>query len=321
MFDLPPPARFGPTERRFLAYLYARTRTKPTLPSLSEAALDQVVANRGRAKTIYQSLERKRMVRRAGRRWCTGSLTSSGETVARHFWEIRDRLPAPVTYKRAPVVWKPGMSAGSLYPEKVRAIRPDEEAFRPGMSIAKLGSEVTKGRLKGARIHFLTLEERATCPTSCVVWDSCYGNNMSFAVRWKVDAALLDAMERRIALWAVNGTPRLVRLHELGDFPSVDYVRRWMVWLVQNPWLNVFGYTAWPRASPIGRAIQAVKDEVGARFSIRWSGYAGADGSVVFEDKVPYGTFACPEQQKRVVNCGACGACWSTTKAVAFAKH
>jgi hypothetical protein len=321
MFDLPPPARFGPSERRFLAYLYGRTLTTPILPSLQEATLDKAVPNRGRAKTIYQSLERKKMLSRVGRRWDTGSFTPAGKIVARRFWEIRDRLAPPSKQTRTPIRWKPGMPKGSLHPDKVRSVRPDEEAFRTGVAIAKLGGKVTKGRLKGASIHFLTLEERATCPTSCAVWDSCYGNNMSFAVRWKVDAALLSAMDRRIALWAARGLPRLVRLHELGDFPSVEYVRRWQAWLENNNWLHVFGYTAWPRTSPIGRAIQDVKNSVGARFSIRWSGYAGADGSVVFEDKPPKGTFACPEQQKRVLNCGACGACWSTSKAVAFAKH
>ena len=47
----------------------------------------------------------------------------------------------------------------------------------------KLGRLVTKGKFKGYKVFSLTLEERATCPTSCERWGDCYGNNMPFAHR------------------------------------------------------------------------------------------------------------------------------------------
>ena len=47
----------------------------------------------------------------------------------------------------------------------------------------KLGKRVTKGKLAGFPIFTVTLEERATCPRSCIHWDDCYGNNMMNATR------------------------------------------------------------------------------------------------------------------------------------------
>ena len=44
----------------------------------------------------------------------------------------------------------------------------------------------------------LTLEERATCTSECLFWDKCYGNNMPFATRYKVDSALLNQIEIEI---------------------------------------------------------------------------------------------------------------------------
>ena len=99
-----------------------------------------------------------------------------------------------------------------------------ERAIKKSTNV-KLGKRVTKGKLKGFPIFTLTLEERATCPASCIHWGDCYGNNMMNAIRYKGDQALLDQIESDLAYYQAK-YPKgfLVRLHILGDFYSVAYV-------------------------------------------------------------------------------------------------
>ena len=63
----------------------------------------------------------------------------------------------------------------------------------------KLGKKVKKGHYKGYPIYTLTLEERATCPRSCVHWLDCYGNNMRYAYRYEAGAALEAMLETELA--------------------------------------------------------------------------------------------------------------------------
>jgi len=57
-----------------------------------------------------------------------------------------------------------------------------ERALKASTNV-KLGKRVTKGKLAGFPILTLTLEERATCPASCIHYADCYGNNMMNATR------------------------------------------------------------------------------------------------------------------------------------------
>ena len=71
----------------------------------------------------------------------------------------------------------------TLFPSRVE--HPDQ---RPrllvgGHNSRKIGRQVMKGRWKGFPIFTLTLEERATCPRSCAVWNDCYGNTSNWARR------------------------------------------------------------------------------------------------------------------------------------------
>ena len=59
----------------------------------------------------------------------------------------------------------------------------------------KLGKKVTKGKFNGFPIFTVTLQERATCPTDCIHWSNCYGNNMPFATRYTLDK------EEKISKW------------------------------------------------------------------------------------------------------------------------
>ncbi len=54
----------------------------------------------------------------------------------------------------------------------------DTWALKSGGNNRKIGGVILKGHWKGFPIYGLTLEERATCPTSCHHWRSCYGNRM-----------------------------------------------------------------------------------------------------------------------------------------------
>lgn len=205
-----------------------------------------------------------------------------------------------------------------------------------GYNNVKIGRDVRKGRLfRGYYIYTLSFEERASCPRSCYHWDTCYGNNMPFAKR--VDhrdfehlalalIANVDYLDSKIDMSQTNLSthPRkgvLVRLHALGDFFSVPYVRLWAGLLRVYPRLACFGYTAWMPETEIGAEIAAVKEEFGRRFAIRWSGREGADGTVTYNSKCPDTVIACPEQTDRTACCATCALCWETDKPIGFKQH
>jgi hypothetical protein len=197
-----------------------------------------------------------------------------------------------------------------------------------GHSNVKIGNDVRVGLFKGYRIFTLTLQERATCPRSCLNWTTCYGNNMPYASR--VDHTDKVEFERRLeteveTLLRKPWPGILVRLHALGDFFSVDYVNFWILMLHRYPRLAVYGYTARNRElDPIGRAVAAGKARHGRRFAIRWSDGGGeldCTVSILTKDQRPPRTFVCPEQTGKVDGCGKCGACWTIEKNVAFLIH
>jgi len=207
--------------------------------------------------------------------------------------------------------------------------RPDQlkNLLVSGHSNVKIGRDVRKGRLKSYWIYTLSLEERATCPRSCDHWQDCYGNNMPFAKR--VDHAAPDFLKRLEAeIAALCHTRRrtgvLIRLHALGDFYSELYVAFWDRMLDKHKNLALYGYTAHNPFSDIGLAIMAVHQRVGWRSMIRFSGYNGASLStrnIVDPASRPSDAFVCPEQTGQTRCCATCGACWGTTKNVAFLAH
>ena len=89
--------------------------------------------------------------------------------------------------------------ARTVYPSRVFAPSERERVLISGHSNAKIGTAVTKGPWKGFRIYTLSLEERATCPSSCANWDTCYGNAMGMAVRFKHGPDLIRALDRDLA--------------------------------------------------------------------------------------------------------------------------
>lgn len=210
-----------------------------------------------------------------------------------------------------------------------------------GHNNVKIGRDVRAPSklFRGYWIYTLSFEERATCPRTCHYWETCYGNNMPYAKR--IDhrdySALVEKLEAEIHR-LLNVRPSrgvvhkgaLIRLHALGDFFSVEYVRFWSQMLALHDRLACYGYTAHAPDSEIGAEIAKLKALYGPRFAIRWSnGGRESDCTVPIQpgtERVE-NAFICPEQMNladatgRAIVCATCGLCWSTPKNVAFMEH
>lgn len=222
-----------------------------------------------------------------------------------------------------------------------RVLAPDSmtRLLVSGHNNTKIGRDVRIGRLKGYRIYVLSLEERATCPQSCLHWLDCYGNASPLAKR--VDHTAEDFLPRLDAevaeLMRKHAGAVLIRLHALGDFYSVAYVRFWKQQLEKWSSLHIFGYTARTLHTEIGNALHAMRLAYGGRFMMRVSD-GGLDTmatvSIGSAGSCPDNAFVCPEQlglEHKKINpvndkpypmlCATCGLCWSTDKNVAFMSH
>lgn len=213
----------------------------------------------------------------------------------------------------------------SIFPSRV--FDPDEVArlLKDGHQSRKIGKFVTKGKMRGFPIFTLTLEERATCPRTCLQWATCFGNNMQAAER------IVAGPELEAALWEELSTLQtqhpagfLVRLHVLGDFYSVDYTRLWHEALEAYPALHIFGYTARPPSDDIGRLICEMIGVWPERFHVRFSGWGGAsNGAIVVERTEDTDHIVCPAQTDPTGErcCANCTFCWATDKTIAFLRH
>ena len=176
----------------------------------------------------------------------------------------------------------------------------------------------------------MTLEERATCAKTCTHWATCYGNNMPFATRYKVNKALTDRIA--LELEQLNRKHKngfLVRLHILGDFYSVEYVELWNKWLAQFKNLYVYGYSERKFGTPIGDALNVIRTRWTNRFMVRVSGdfnlrtmtALSYDDERAIEQLVNKQAFICPVQEDKTDNCASCGLCWTAQKNVVFKTH
>lgn len=219
----------------------------------------------------------------------------------------------------------PADASRTRFPTRVLRVADMAHLLVSGHSNVKIGRDVRKGKLKGYWIYTLSLEERVTCPTSCAHWRSCYGNAMPFAKRIDhTDPAFLPALADEIAHLCAVKRGVLIRLHALGDFFSVEYVDFWRRMLDEHANLSIFGYTARAPGTPIGDAVFYLHHARASRFNVRWSGGDrpwGATVSIKTEEDCPPNAFVCPEQTGKTRCCATCGACWSTTKTVAFLEH
>jgi len=199
-----------------------------------------------------------------------------------------------------------------------------ERILKSGHNSSKIGSKVEKGEWAGFPIFTLTLEERKTCPDTCKQLLSCYGNNMHHAHRWQHGPHL----EER--LWAeleeLNATHEgfVVRLHVLGDFYDLGYVKYWQKALDEFTGLRVWGYTAHNPDSKIGEELLGMAVSQWERFAIRFSGSDMQEMTATVidtDDDCAENAFICPAQKMQTACCATCGLCWTTEKNVAFLKH
>lgn len=215
----------------------------------------------------------------------------------------------------------------TLFPTMVFDVG-SERLLKKGEFSAKIGGKIGKGRWKGMPVYTLTLEERASCPPSCELLASCYGNNTPFARRWKHGEKLEWRIEREIAAIELDHPDGFViRLHNLGDFYSIQYVRMWAMLLARHDGLRIFGYTAHndPDTDPIAYEIaMLVRADQWDRFCIRFSnGDANRCTTKTIEHHraAPLGSIICPAQTGKTASCSTCALCWQTTRKIAFLRH
>ena len=199
--------------------------------------------------------------------------------------------------------------------------------LKSGEANKKLGGFVTKGIWRGLPLYSLTLEERKTCPKTCIHFADCYGNNMPFANRFKSGGDLIQRLEIELKrLNHIHPFGFVIRLHVLGDFYNVEYVQQWAKWLQKYPNMKVFGYTAYnPKDnnktySKIGAEIVKTRNKYLGRFQIRLSNGGNTEFSANSIND-GFDGFTCPEQLKKVPSCAECGLCWTTKKSVNFITH
>lgn len=206
---------------------------------------------------------------------------------------------------------------------------PSINMLKPGTNNAKLGGYVTAKKWQGMAMYSLTLEERATCPTTCQQWENCYGNNMPFAHRFDhthPDFLLALGMQLTKLHKKHKDEGVVVRLHVLGDFFSPAYVEWWKWALNTFPWLNAFGYTHQPRSSTIGKMIESLNTRRADRWQVRFSDDKTTTmaAHVVPEHTQPVKgvSVLCPEQTGAAKSCAACGLCWSApNREILFVEH
>jgi hypothetical protein len=217
----------------------------------------------------------------------------------------------------------------TVYPSTIVAPRRDigsPWALKSGVNSRKIGGLILKGRWKGFPVYTLTLEERATCPATCRHWRSCYGNKMHWAQRNQAGPDLEWRLEREVALLDIEHPDGFaVRLHELGDFYSVEYVELWGKLLERHPGLHIWVYTA-HRGGPIAAALVALVRRYGGRFAMRFSNAPfpfpfPATITIETERQKPADAILCPEQVGKTESCSTCGLCWQTDKRIAFLQH
>ena len=188
----------------------------------------------------------------------------------------------------------------------------------------KLGkAKIVKGRHKNKFIYSLSLEERKTCPKSCFHWKTCYGNNMPFAHRFTADNNLMKKLDNELNLLSKKHKEGiLIRLHVVGDFFSVKYVKFWKKMLGKYNNISIFGYTARTPFSPIGKEIVNLRNKIWHRFSVRFSNSvmelsANSENLLGLKQGI-----ICPEQLDKTKNCANCGLCWnSNVDNIIFKTH
>ena len=120
------------------------------------------------------------------------------------------------------------MKTSTIYQKSIKSPADNPSPIlKKGSSNKKLGFKVTAKKWTGKRLYSLTLVERDTCPESCHHWNDCYGDNMPFAHRFST-VDLIPRLRAEVdSLMKKHKDGIVIRLHVLGDFYSVKYVKFW----------------------------------------------------------------------------------------------
>ena len=193
----------------------------------------------------------------------------------------------------------------------------------------KLGKKVIKGMYNNYKLKTVTLIERETCPSDCIHWEDCYGNNMPFAHR--ISHEDQNLLQKRIYNELLNSTNQLllIRLHVLGDFFNVKYVKFWSIMLNTFKNIAVYGYTANNINSKIELSRDIAKEIIKLNYSkhshIRFSNDLTNNFSANSYDvvkPVKGKSILCPVQENKTANCGTCGLCWNQkSQSIIFKTH
>lgn len=217
------------------------------------------------------------------------------------------------------------VDGATIFPSRVFNAGERDRVLISGINNAKIGKLVTKGEWAGFPIYLLSLEERATCPRSCAVWRECYGNGMPMAVRFRYNPELMMSLDGELAGLSLRHPGGfVVRLHVLGDFPDLNYLRHWAEWSDEFEALHVWGYTAHPRDGLIGGKISLMNELRPERWLVRFSVAPGdavepMQASAIWfkphTTSVDADTLVCPQEVGKTATCGTCGLCWNPAAA------
>lgn len=86
----------------------------------------------------------------------------------------------------------------------------------------------------------------------------------------------------------------------------------------------LFGFTAYPPTSEIGRAVALLAADFGwTRAAIRFSGapHEARASRVIGPGEVDADAILCPAQTGATACCGSCGLCWQSDRSIAFRRH
>ena len=193
----------------------------------------------------------------------------------------------------------------------------------------KLGKKVIKGMYNNYKLKTVTLIERETCPADCIHWNDCYGNNMPFAHR--INHEDQNLLQKRIYNELLNSTNQLllIRLHVLGDFFNVKYVKFWSIMLNTFKNIALYGYTANNINSKIELSRDIAKEIIKLNYSkhshIRFSNDLTNSFSANSYDivkPIKGKSILCPVQENKTANCGTCGLCWNqNSQSIIFKTH
>jgi hypothetical protein len=118
----------------------------------------------------------------------------------------------------------------------------------------------------GSAIHVWSIPALDTCPgSSAICRSACYALRHRFRFQQVRDRLIWnrqqscrdDFVDRMVAEIRTQGV-LVVRLHVAGDFPDVEYARKWLAIIQQLPRVRFYGYTRSWRLPRIAAVLEQI---------------------------------------------------------------